>query len=317
MRFFRRYLLLWNGSVNSDIIFGLLEYIRPDGFDALFASYFRPLERAILDGSTESKVVLLRYYASLLRRWTVLLRSSTTNDIPILKVAEHAETLALVILESPPTRSDDTTKHQQSSPSLSVLDFYEILAHLYAATSTLPNIADQMTIPPTPTPYLFTLTPTLTHISSMTAIAALYKQTFENLLAAKIAYPPSVIAQFNGYVMDTCNLLWRNRALNTQDSNAKGCLLPRSIFECLTRYIRDATTRGREGSDQYQLTAAFSLSRNFALCGVAAACMRDLQTKEGRLEWQEFRPRILDWLDQRGAEGIGRLMRISMKALRK
>lgn len=305
---------MWNGTVNRDVVFDLLEYIPPDGFDTLFNSYFRPLERAVLDGSTESKIVLLKYYGSLLRRWTVLLRSSTTNDIPILKVAEHAEILALVILESPAAASDDDTT-KQSSPSLSVLDFYGILAHLYAQTSTLPNIADQMTIPPTPTPYLFTLTPTLTHVASMAAIAALYKQTFENLIAAKIAYPPSVIAQFNGYVMDACNLLWRNRALNTQDSNARGCLLPQTSFEKLGKYVKNAT-KGREGPDQYQLTAAFSLSRNFALSGVAAACVRGSQ-KEGRLEWQEFRPMILDWLDQRGVEGIGRLMRISMKALRK
>ena len=40
------------------------------------------------------------------------------------------------------------------------------------------------------------------------------------------AYSRDFVNYFNGFVMDLCNCLWRNRALNNADKNALGCQIP-------------------------------------------------------------------------------------------
>jgi centromere protein I len=36
-----------------------------------------------------------------------------------------------------------------------------------------------------------------------------------------------------------------------------------------------------------------------------------------KINWQDYRLKMLDWFDENGSEGIGKLMRSTMKALRK
>jgi hypothetical protein len=43
------------------------------------------------------------------------------------------------------------------------------------------------------------------------------------------AYSRDFVNYFNGFVMDLCNCLWRNRALNNADKNALGCQIPESV----------------------------------------------------------------------------------------
>ena len=43
------------------------------------------------------------------------------------------------------------------------------------------------------------------------------------------AYSRDFVNYFNGFVMDLCNCLWRNRALNNADKNALGCQIPESF----------------------------------------------------------------------------------------
>jgi len=45
------------------------------------------------------------------------------------------------------------------------------------------------------------------------------------------AYSRDFVNYFNGFVMDLCNCLWRNRALNNADKNALGCQLPEYPFQ--------------------------------------------------------------------------------------
>src|SRR5699024_4575334 len=146
---------------------------------------------------------------------------------------------------------------------------------------------------------------------------------------------------------DICNLVWRNRALNTEDPNALGCLIPASTAKAVSEYIRDlndiSRERRRESAIQYMLPSIFSLSYHAALCNLSAAFFADVEEennitedqarltrpvthkalvsleKEGgvKMSWQEYRVRMLDWLDATGSRGTGDLMRSTMKALRK
>jgi centromere protein I len=155
------------------------------------------------------------------------------------------------------------------------------------------------------------------------------------------------VGQFNGYVMDVCNLVWRNRGLNGDDPNALGCLLPAATTSALTQYTRElneaSRDRKREASFFFNLSSIFSLSYHVALCNMSAGCFADIEEenditegkprlrkpvtqkalsaleKDGgvKLTWQEYRVRMLDWLDATGSRGIGNLMRSTMKALRK
>jgi len=45
------------------------------------------------------------------------------------------------------------------------------------------------------------------------------------------AYSRDFVNYFNGFVMDLCNCLWRNRALNNADKNALGCQIPEFSLE--------------------------------------------------------------------------------------
>lgn len=62
-------------------------------------------------------------------------------------------------------------------------------------------------------------------ITRICGIVSLYKAAFEdNEHNRERAWTPSYsreyVSHFNSFVMDICNCLWRNRALNRADKNA-------------------------------------------------------------------------------------------------
>lgn len=335
-----------------------MEYIPLNTFDALAQNYFLPLESAILDDTISSKAVLLRYYTSVMRRWGNLIRLESTQTAlpPLPYLVSRAELLCLALLESPQEVGHPEFA-QERSADLSVLRFYVELSNLYSHAAANPDI--RLTAPLPQTVYLLTFNPSLCNVSLLSTALASYKSSFEASVLAKPThdnasprrrYPPAVVDQFNGYVMDMCNLLWRNRGLNRDDPNAKGCLITPRATEVFTEYLDElneliARRDDDGGKYRFLLASLFSFGHHTALCGSAAACFRDIEAqveaegkalsarlgrpvtqkaltaleKDGgvKISWQEFRLKMLDWLDERGAEGIGALMRVTMKTLRK
>jgi centromere protein I len=169
----------------------------------------------------------------------------------------------------------------------------------------------------------------------------------ETLQSKDPLWTQKLVPQFNGYIMDVCNLVWRNRALNSEDPNALGCLIPPATIAALTQYLREvndkARRRSRESAFTYTVGSLFSLSHHAALCNMSACCFADIEKenyvgetqprlrkpvtqralsaleKEGGIQmtWQDYRVRMLDWMDAAGSVGIANLMRTTMKALRK
>ncbi|OAX80697.1 hypothetical protein ACJ72_04961 [Emergomyces africanus] len=357
-KFLRNYLLSWNGHDSRTAILGLLEYLPIQDYDTLRRDYFTPLENAILSDQLESKVLILQYYSSLIQHWGAVIRATPSMSPvpPLPQVIDRAELLALTVLESPQSLERDE-KIQKRSGTLAVLQFYADLAGLFNHAPTNGNI--RITVPQPQIIYSLAFTPTLFHISTLCAILAGYKYSFETSLTSSTlqdnglperSYPTEIVSQFNGYVMDVCNLLWRNRGLNSEDPNALGCLVPATVVNELSKYMLELSERPDHDSDgekhMYQLSAVFSLSQNVALCRISSACFSGIEQalaetqgkslsvrlsrpvtqkalaaldKEGgvRINWQEYRLKMLEWLDEMGAEGVGNLMRSTMKALRK
>ena len=216
-----------------------------------------------------------------------------------------------------------------------MLSFYETVAAAIENTGHYTTI--RITTPSSPIIYLLTFTPSLSTLSRLCAILATYKRAFEAAMAAAQQegrdgmYPRDEVNHFNGFLMDICNCIWRNRALNREDANAHGCLVTENILPTMQTYV--------EGFD-YALPALFSLSHSTVLCGLSITCFRELEDAAGddvatrhagpvtqrslatlsderglKISWSDYRLEVIRWLEKRGVKGIGELMYNTMKHL--
>jgi len=224
------------------------------------------------------------------------------------------------------------------------LSFFRRLAHLFSRASLNPSI--RISLPPAHLVYLWVFKNDLCAVSQVCGFLTIYKQAFETSMTASkegsseiIGYPLEEVNTFNGYVMDVCNMIWRNRALNRQDPNAFGCMVPTKLLAPIQTYLDSL-------EENLSLAYLFSLSYHGGLSAASAACFIELEdaenpTRDGVLNkrlagpvsqrnlgilekqgglgfsWQNYRLEMLQWLDDRGCEGVGRLMRNTMKILRK
>lgn len=364
--FLRRYLRLWDGRSNRREILDLLQCLPRGPFDTLRKDYLEPLENAVLDHSPASRSILLDFYTELIRQWGLSLRAeghvpSSKGYTPLISLITHAERLALSALEFPSMTEDASSRRDPVEPiPTAILHFYASLSELYSHAAGNGQI--RLTIPLSPTVYNLAFRPNLAQISLLCGVLATYKTAFEQSLTSPTLQSPvksvgafyasDMVGRFNGYVMDLCNLLWRNRALNSEDPNALGCLLPANTRTALHEFTAEVVAEkqkkrlsGSADGFQYSLPLMFSLSHNVALAAHSAACFAAFEEevlgrddvdaprlskpvtqknltaleKQGgaKISWQDYRIRMLEWLDQRGSFGIGKLMRSTMKALRK
>lgn len=346
------YFQTWDGRENRKQVLRLLQYLPVES--SLLTDLLLPLEQVILDDSIDSRTDLLDFYSALIGQWSIKLRNQPSNSdesSPFSQLVTHAELLASSIQEFAP--NEDDTQAPNSS-ILSVLRFYTGLTDVFSYAST--NARFRIKIPTAATVYTLALIPSISIISTLSAILAEYKSAFETSLASEALkasnpdeplYDNELVGHFNGYVMDMCNLLWRNRAFNPEDPNAMGCLMPQAGVGALTNYVRAVNEAARhydrDSAFHVTLPSIFSLSHHVAFCNFSAACFADLEKdqkipghhpklrkpvtqkalqaleKDGgaKVTWQEYRIQMLDWLDAIGSQGTGSLMRSTMKALRK
>jgi centromere protein I len=296
----------------------------------LYQSIFRPLEEAVLDDDTlESKIALLAFYTDLVQRWALLLLSgsqpSFPADLAISALIGHASILALTIVQ---------LSLSVSTCSM-VLDFYETATSLNSHPSLRTKV--RIITPPAELVYTLFFTQSLSTVSRLCAVLANYKRVFEFAIAPKAteqqSYSKVYVNHFNGFLMDLCNCLWRSRAFNTSDINALGCLLPEQLVSILTNYVSSLDTG-------IELPTLFSLSYSPVLCHLAIAYVRELEDaaedeieirhagpvtqaslkalqKGGgiNLAWPDYRLGVLQYLEDKGAPGVGELMYNTMKHL--
>jgi centromere protein I len=169
------------------------------------------------------------------------------------------------------------------------------------------------------------------------SVVAKFKEGFQIAMdVANITYTPKHIPEFNGFLMDICNCLWRQRALSDEDANANGCLIYRPLVEDLASYITSLSMGG-------SLATLFSLSYSPTFSLFAISFLRDLEDaveeEDGldvrhagpvtkatlrtlgnrggiNLSWDDYRRGVLDYLDNRGLNGIEHLLSITIGTLR-
>ncbi|KAJ5887666.1 Centromere protein Cenp-I [Penicillium taxi] len=346
--FLESYLKIWNGRDNREQVLRLLQFIPIESYDSLRRNVFLPMESALLDVHLSSRTDLLDFYSSLIYEWSVELRtqpSISEESIPLSKVIKHAELLAATISELVPL--DHMKAHEPVVSS--ILRFYKCLVNIFLHASKIGSI--RLAVPPPTTIYTLVFIPNIFTISTLNSILAGYKLAFETSRASQLiprpSYDPKIANQLNGYVMDVCNLLWRNRALNPEDDNAHGCLIPASSVTALTQHVRQvyevARHYDRETAFNVTISTIFSLSHHAAFCNFSAACFEDIEEdqkisgqqsrlrkpvtqkalqaleQEGgaKITWQEYRVQMLNWLDAVGTRGTTELMRSTIKNLQK
>lgn len=339
----------WDGITGREIILDLLAYTPVGSFEGwtleppiydhtnlldLYQSTLQPLEDAILDDSKESQLSLLEFYRNLLYNWATSLLSSLEspgNAGPAIEsLSVHVNALARTTIQG----SSSVSTHSV------VLDFYETVAALISHP-LLKSIV-RITTPPSEVIYTLYFTLSITTMSRLCYILALYKRAFELAMAPpaesssveRATYHKDYVNHFNGFLMDTCNCLWRSRAFNTTDTNAIGCLMPAAVVAALSTY-----TSGLDAA--LPLLSLFSLSYSPMFCSLAASFLRDLEDNAAdnvstrhagpvtqaslkrlerngglKIQWADYRSGMLRYLEGSGAPGVAELMYNTMKHLR-
>ena len=321
----------------------ILKFISRGSYDDLRDQYLERLDTTILDHTASSRTDLLDFYANLTRQWGISLRSDTSSVTtggfkPLVSLITRVELLLLSFMEIPFTEDAKGTGDFRPVTT-SILDLYSDLADLYSHASSNGNI--RLTVPLAPVIYSLTFTSNLAQISRLSNILSIYKNSFEASLTSQTLqspdksaggfYAPEMVGLYNGYIMDLCNLIWRNRALNSEDQNAHGCLVPKATKDSFVEYIDDSNeiskrrrvARSDGPAFNHSLGLMFSLSHHVALASHSAACFSALEEQAGlsgdrptlqrpvtqkaletlekeggiRLTWSEYRLRMLDWFD--------------------
>ncbi|KAI0446650.1 Mis6-domain-containing protein [Xylaria telfairii] len=330
LAFLRELMNTWDGLEGRELVLEILTYTPLAAFQDLLANLFELLERKILDGTPHSQVQILDFFTSLLRRWIVHWASSdnklTQASESAAGLVVHVNSLCLTLIQTSPCIST----HGK------VLDFYYQTSSLASDAHLLAH-SQATAVPPATLIYnMFFATSPLT-VSRVCAVVAKYKVEFQVAIdVASIDYIPRHIPEFNGFLMDICNCLWRQRALSDEDSNAKGCMIARSLVKDLSSYVTSLSMGGF-------LASLFSLSYSPVFSLFAISSLRELEeqveeqdglnikhagpvtkatlktlTDRGGIDisWDDYRRGVLNYLDQRGMDGVEHLLSITIGTLR-
>ncbi|KAG0200909.1 hypothetical protein BGX28_006156 [Mortierella sp. GBA30] len=133
-------------------------------------------------------------------------------------------------------------------------------------------------------------------------------------------YSREYVVLFNSFVMDICNFLWRNRAFNKSDKNARGFLMDQHVIGHTRQICVDGGL---------SMNNMLSITHSIALSGYSARFLRSLEQRDGvpiekrlkapasapalkdmsstgglNLTFDEYRIQYLDFLEEKGFEGI-------------
>ncbi|TRX96291.1 hypothetical protein FHL15_003015 [Xylaria flabelliformis] len=314
-----------------ELVLEILTYTPLAAFPELLTNIFQLLEQKTLDGTSHSQIQILDFFASLLRRWIVHWASSDTKLSQASESAAglvaHVNTLCLTLI--------------QTSPDMStygkVLDFYYQTSSLASDAHLLAH-GQATAVPPATLIYNMFFAASPLTVSRVCAVVAEYKVGFQVAIdVADINYTPKHIPEFNGFLMDICNCLWRQRALSDEDPNAKGCMIPRSLVKDLSSYVTNLSMGGSLAS-----LLSLSYSPVFSLFAISSlreleeqveehegldikhagpvtkATLRTLGDRGGiNASWDEYRRGVLNYLNKHGMDGVEHLLSITIGTLRR
>ncbi|KIV98314.1 uncharacterized protein PV09_09840, partial [Verruconis gallopava] len=334
-RFFQVYLPLWNGQPDFRHILSMLSYLPLQSFPEPCKSILSVLQQDVLTSAEVPLEALLGFYTSLAQHWMSPKFSAHGGNTPrglmnssaVCNLIEHVSVLAESALAA------------ALPAEAAIVSFYESIADLVTM-----QISEQKQILPPILPsksliYLLLSRSSLSQFSRLCDLLVTYKRCFEKQeVEVTRTYQPDATELLNGYFMDICNMLWRSRALNTSDANAKGLLCPDSVISSLQYYIPNVER-------DYSLHIIFDLSHNALIALMSQAAFLLLEngsqagtTKERRLHagpvtqrslvvlekegglalsWKKYRLEVLEWLKRHGINGMTQFLFATMKDLTK
>ncbi|KAF2970056.1 hypothetical protein GQX73_g3562 [Xylaria multiplex] len=322
---------IWDGIEGREIMLDILIYTPLADFQELLANLFQPLERKMLDGTSRSQLQILEFFTSLLHRWVVHWVSSEKKLLEASESAgrlvTHVNDLCLTLIQT----SDTVATHGK------VLDFYYQTSSLASDTYLLTH-PQATAVPPATLIYNMFFAASPLTASRVCSVVAKYKEGFQLAMSAVggMKYTPTHIAEFNGFLMDICNCLWRERALSDEDANAQGCLIPRPLVKDLSSYVASLSIGGPlAGLFSLSYSPTFSLSAishlreeeetveeqeelNIKHAGpVTRVSLRSLENMGGiNLSWDDYRCGVLGYLGSRNMGGVKHLLSITIPTVR-
>ncbi|KAG0348256.1 hypothetical protein BG004_005575 [Podila humilis] len=253
----------------------------------------------------------------------------------------HVDSLSIAALE---------VENDHVSVQHGVLSFFDVTSTL---TSSY-NLPLAVVIPDSAVVYRTFLSDSAMAVSRICGIVHQYKQAFETfeqdlqdqyeslvqaLVESKLAegepvdeedlpqpppmkvkgYDRDYVVLFNSFVMDICNFIWRNRAFNKIDKNARGFLLDDQVIA----HVKTVCTDGG-----LHLNSMLSVTHSMAFSGFSARFVKSLESEEQipsskhlkgaptvailkqsaaegglAMPYDELRVRYLDNLEQAGCKG--------------
>ncbi|KAG0281418.1 hypothetical protein BGZ95_003818 [Linnemannia exigua] len=137
-------------------------------------------------------------------------------------------------------------------------------------------------------------------------------------------YTREYVVQFNSFVMDICNFLWRNRAFNKADKNAKGFQMEPETIAHTKQVCMDSGLSMNNMLSVTHSTAFSGFSARFLKsleelddvpiekrlkAPASAKALKDMATNGGlNLTFDEYRIQYLDHLEEKGFEGISQFL---------
>ncbi|PHH59314.1 hypothetical protein CDD81_3383 [Ophiocordyceps australis] len=334
--FFMRFLQIWDGSGRRQLVLDILAFVPLIEFDELYRHILMPLETAMRDNEPGTLESILKLYTGILHHWTVLCKSAdsipTQANEAITSLIRHVNDLALTLLQT----------FAGVSSECAVLTFYEQVERLVTDQDLQQHI--RIELPNKLLVYMLLFSDSLASVSRLCFILARYKKGFEAAMAARsgkrrskaLWYDRAYINLYNGFLMDICNCFWRGQAFSDDDTNARGCMIPRSTVSALTAYVAAV-------EPSFSLASLFSLSHAPLLCLQSIECLRELETvslqQEGlnsrhagpvtqsslaklaaagglKISWQEYRINVLRALSDYGFSGVTELLKSTMRVLK-
>ncbi|EPE09405.1 mis6 domain-containing protein [Ophiostoma piceae UAMH 11346] len=358
-----------------DLIEVIHDYITSTKVGEAYDAVYAQLEARLLNNMAESQLDLLTFYTRVLKHWAVSLSTKEKDQGAeesawILALVQHVNNLVLALLQSSPEVSSSASSGGTSIlAALAVAEFYEQVASVLSLRHDNLLACVQDLIPPPAAVYILHFNQSSAVESRLYAILANYKRAMEAAMARRPSRSSTGsttivnlgtplgnplkdderarINQFNGYLMDICNCLWRSRAFSFKDTNALGCRLDSAVVNQLSDYTQGLMDR------ELPLTSAFNLTHSPTLCLQAISYLRQLEdeaieaastSSEGRtngqaiqrrhagpvtqaallqlansgglkIAWQAYRSGLLVYLEKHGLGGIAALMYNTMKNL--
>ena len=295
----------------------------------LYESVLKPTELIVLSKVSQPIATLTKFYTKLTSNWILKISvarliddsSGKQHQADIEQLVNH---VYLVIMSDQAAASEYDTIPEAST----YIWRYASINHAFRVAS--------MVLPSPKILYNFLFNSALQDVSGICATLAIYKIAFEERHNLGFHYTKDVVDQFNGNLMNVCNVIWRSRAFLASDANISSRLCSEGLAKELQAYLAHI-------DHDYSLSFIFGLPHNPMLAALSAASFRALEEAadksdesfivrhegpvtqrslaklgdEGGLDvsWQSYRVENLKWLDSHGISGIKCLMYVTIKDL--